>query len=437
MSNTAQTTQTTTKQTPQKEFLLQAEHLCRGAELIPSTIESLAWRLQKAVETQTPLRVKLGLDPTRPDLHLGHAVVLKKLRAFQDLGHQAVLIIGDATATIGDPSGKNQTRPPLTQSEVADNAETYLAQAGKIILTEKAEIVRNSTFFDAMGLSQLLQLMAQMTVAQMLVREDFAKRYAQGTPISLHEFLYPLMQGYDSVMVRADLELGGTDQRFNNLVGRELQVAYARLNNQPEPLPQHVLLLPLLEGTDGKVKMSKSYPEHCINFTDSPNELFGKVMSIPDELILRYETLLTPLPPEQLEQHRQWLSDPAQYGINPRDLKVNLAKFVVGMFHPPACADEAELAFNQLFKAKAIPDDIPERFVSAGTLSVLEVLLEAELIPSKSEGRRLMQGGGVKLNGEQKLQNPEEDLTLTAGESLVLQVGKRKFIRLTAKETEA
>ncbi|MFM7389117.1 MAG: tyrosine--tRNA ligase [Vampirovibrionales bacterium] len=417
----------------QKEFLLQAEHLCRGAELIPANVEFLARRLQTAVETQTALRVKLGLDPTRPDLHLGHAVVLKKLRAFQDLGHQAVLIIGDATATIGDPSSKNQTRPPLTDEEVAINAETYLAQAGKIILTDKAEIVRNSTFFKPMGLSQLLQLMAQMTVAQMLVREDFAKRYANGTAISLHEFLYPLMQGYDSVMVKADIELGGTDQRFNNLVGRDLQLAYARLQGLPEPTPQQVLLLPLLEGTDGKVKMSKSYPEHCINFTDTPNDLFGKIMSIPDSLILRYETLLTPLPVEQLEQHREWLENPEKHQINPRDLKVNLAKFVVAMFHPAHCAEEAETAFVNQFKNKALPEDIPTHTLSLGEHSLVQVLVETGLATSKSEARRLIQGGGVKLNGDEKLTDVEALLCVTIETPLVLQAGKRKFVRLMAE----
>lgn len=421
-------------QTPlMPEFINQATFLLQGGELLPSGVNHLARKLQTAVETNTPLRIKLGLDPTRPDLHLGHAVVLKKLRAFQDLGHQAVLIIGDATALIGDPSGRNHTRPPLTEAEVMVNAQTYLDQAAKIIQVEKAEIVRNSTFFNAMGLQELLQLTAQVTVAQILARDDFSKRYEQNTPIALHEFLYPLMQAYDSVMVRADVELGGSDQRFNNLLGREMQVAYTKLRGEdPASVnPQLVLLLPLLEGTDGKVKMSKSYPENCINLTDAPAEMFGKLMSIPDSLIVRYEMLLAQLPAEQLKQHEAMLADPVGHGINPRDMKVALAKFIVASFYDAPAADAAEQAFNAQFRDKALPTEMPEHTLPAGVEhSVVDVLVAAGLAVSKSEARRLIEGGAVKRNGEVKVATATETVVGNPEETLVLQAGKRKFVRL-------
>jgi tyrosyl-tRNA synthetase len=424
----------TTPQTPLlPEFIQQAEALIQGGEILPSNINHLARRLQTAIETNTPLRIKLGLDPTRPDLHFGHAVVLKKLRAFQDLGHQAVLIIGDATALIGDPSGRNNTRPPLTEAEVLVNAQTYLDQAAKIINLEKAEIVRNSQFFNNMGLQGLLQLTAQVTVAQILARDDFSKRYTQNTPIALHEFLYPLMQAYDSVMVKADLELGGSDQRFNNLLGREMQLAYAKLRGEDTAVlnPQLVLLLPLLEGTDGKVKMSKSYPEHCINLTDTPNEMFGKLMSIPDTMIIRYETLLTQLPQQQLQQHADMLADPEAYGINPRDMKVGLAKFIVASFHTAQAAEEAEAAFNALFRDKALPTEMPEHTLPSGVDYVLvDLMVAIGLAASKSEARRLIQGGAVKWHGESKVDDVLTVVTGKADESMVLQVGKRKFARL-------
>ena len=416
-----------------EQFIIQAKHLVSGGELLPDNVNMLARRLQNAVDRETPLRIKLGLDPTRPDLHLGHAVVLKKLRAFQDLGHQAVLIIGDATALIGDPSGRNKTRPPLTEAEVMDNAQTYLDQAGKILNLEDVEIVRNSSFFNPMGLKDLLELTAQVTVAQLLIRDDFNKRYHENTPISLHEFLYPLMQAYDSVMIRADLELGGSDQRFNNLLGRDLQLAYAKLRGEDlEALePQMVLLLPLLEGTDGKVKMSKSYPAHCINLTDTPEDMYGKLMSIPDEMIIRYETLLSVLPPEQLKQHAEALADPAKYGINPRDTKSNLAKFLVSSFHDAAAATQAEEAFIARFRQKALPEDMPEVTLAAGqAYPLLQLLVDHQLAPSKSEARRLVKGGAVKRNGEEKITDEATSLTLGTGETLVLQVGKRKFLRL-------
>jgi tyrosyl-tRNA synthetase len=403
-------------------FLEQAQTLCRGGELLPGGLMELARKLQKAAETSTPLKVKLGLDPTRPDLHLGHTVVLRKLRAFQDLGHQAVLIIGDATAMIGDPSGRSATRPPLTEDEIRVNAQTYLDQAGKVVDVRKANVVRNSEWLSGMQLDDFLKLAAKTTVAQIIAREDFSNRLKENRPISLHELFYPLMQGYDSVVVDADIELGGTDQRFNNLMGRELQIAYGR-----ERDPQMVLLMPLLEGTDGKIKMSKSYPEHCINLTDTPEDFYGKLMSIPDSLLGRYEFLLGLLNEEQLEEQTQLFK---KGELNPRDIKMHLAKYMVAQYHGPEIGEQAEQAFITQFQKRDIPEDIPELFLQAGTDYVLTALLtEQALTPSRNEARRLIQGGGVKLDGE-KVGDVDAQLQRSAGSSVVLQVGKRKFLRL-------
>lgn len=403
-------------------FLEQAQSLCRGGELLPGGVTELARRLQKATETSTPLRVKLGLDPTRPDLHLGHTVVLKKLRAFQDLGHQAILIIGDGTAMVGDPSGRNTTRPPLTDEEVMQNAQTYLDQAGKVIDVRKAQIVRNGDWLNKMQLADFLKLAAKVTVAQILVREDFDKRMTENRPIFMHELFYPLMQGYDSVMVDADIELGGTDQRFNNLMGRELQTAYGR-----EKEPQMVLLMPLMEGTDGKIKMSKSYPEHCINLTDTPEDMFGKMMSIPDTLLPRYELLLGLLSEEQIREQEKQVAAGA---LNPRDLKMHMAKYLISLYHSSDAAIKAEEAFITRFQKREIPDDIPEIVLKAGERYVVTDLMTShELAPSRNEARRLIQGGGVKLNGE-KVTDQDAQYTFNAGTSVVLQVGKRKFLRL-------
>lgn len=403
-------------------FLEQAQSLCRGGELLPGGVVELARKLQHAADTSTPLKVKLGLDPTRPDLHLGHTVVLRKLRAFQDLGHQAILIIGDATAMIGDPSGRTVTRPPLTEEEVQVNAQTYLDQASKVIDVRKAKVVRNSEWLSGLKLEDFLKLAAKVTVAQILVREDFDKRLKENRPISLHELFYPLMQGYDSVVVDADIELGGTDQRFNNLMGRELQIAYGRAKD-----PQMVLLMPLLEGTDGKIKMSKSYPEHCINLTDIPEDMYGKLMSIPDHLLGRYELLMGLLTEEQIsEQERQMQNGE----MNPRDLKMHLAKYLVSLYHTPDAGEKAEQAFITRFQKRDIPEDIPEIGIQADTAHLLTGLMtEHQLAPSRNEARRLIQGGGVKLNGE-KISDTEANLQFSAGTSVVLQVGKRKFLRL-------
>lgn len=389
---------------------------------MPGGVIELAKKLQHAADSSTPLKVKLGLDPTRPDLHLGHTVVLRKLRAFQDLGHQAILIIGDATAMIGDPSGRSVTRPPLTEAEVQTNAQTYLDQAGKIIDVRKAKIIRNSEWLSGMKLEDFLKLAAKVTAAQILAREDFDTRLKENRPISLHELFYPLMQGYDSVEVDADIELGGSDQRFNNLMGRELQIAYGRTKDA-----QMVLLMPLLEGTDGKVKMSKSYPENCINLTDSAEDMYGKLMSISDEMISRYELLLNLLSDEQLQEQEQQI----QAGlINPRDIKMHLAKFLVSQYHSPDEAERSEQAFITKFQKRDIPEDIPIVTLSANTPMVLTTFMtEQQLAPSKNEARRLIQGGGVKLDGE-KVSDTEAQLSYEAGKSVVLQVGKRKFLRL-------
>src|SRR5574344_1375263 len=270
-----------------QEFIEQATKLARSCEVLPGGIEELAVKLQHAKETNTPLRVKLGMDPTRPDLHLGHTVVMRKLRKFQELGHKLVLIVGGATAMIGDPSGKSETRPALTKEQVEENAKSYFEQMAMVLDVSKAEVVNNADWLHKLNFMELLQLAGKVTVAQMMTRDDFAKRYSEGRPISIHEFFYPLMQAYGSVAIDADIELGGTDQRFNTLLGRDIQAAYGK------KYPQMVMLLPLIEGTDGVVKMSKTYPEHCISLTDSPKDMFGKLMSIPDNLILRYYELLT------------------------------------------------------------------------------------------------------------------------------------------------
>ncbi|MCA9806389.1 MAG: tyrosine--tRNA ligase [Cyanobacteria bacterium HKST-UBA06] len=415
-------TGTATQDPPlEQTYIDQAQLLCQGSEFLPGGVEGLARQLQQAAREGKRLNIKLGLDPTRPDLHLGHSVVLRKFKLFQELGHQGILIIGDATAMIGDPSGRNSTRPPLTNDEIMVNAETYLAQAGKVIDVDNARIERNSQWLSDINLEGILKLASKVTVAQILVREDFANRYGAQQPISLHEFLYPLMQAYDSVMIDADIELGGTDQRFNNLMGRELQTAFEKSHRQG------VLLMPLLEGTDGKIKMSKSYAEHCINLTDTPNDMFGKLMSLPDEMIVRYMKLVGRYTPDEVQQVEAQL----QAGSNPRDLKAAMAKHVIALYHPPETAEAAEQAFVDQFRNKQIPDDIPEATLVVGTAyPLLALIADQGLAPSKSEARRLIDGGGVKLDGE-KVADAGFELTGQAGQHIVLQVGKRKFLKLT------
>jgi tyrosyl-tRNA synthetase len=402
-------------------FVQQAEFLCRIGEFLPGGVEALAQKLQQAAHTQIPLKVKLGLDPTRPDLHLGHTVVLRKLKAFQELGHEVILIIGDATAMIGDPSGRSETRPPLTNEEVMVNAETYLEQASKVINVSKTKVVRNSEWLSPLNLEALLKLASNVTVAQMMVRDDFAKRYESGKPISIHEFFYPLMQAYDSVVIDADIELGGTDQRFNTLLGRDIQLAYGKTN------PQSVLLLPLIEGTDGKIKMSKSYPDHCVNLTDLPQEMFGKIMSIPDHLILRYAELLTTIMANSLNQLKTQIETGA---VNPRDIKAELAKWIIGEYYSREDAVAAEEAFVKQFKHNEVPEDIEEALLNGDQHYHLPTLIaEHKLAPSKTEARRLILGGGVKLN-RQKVSDADYEFSGRAGQEMVLQVGRRRFVKL-------
>lgn len=399
-----------------EEFLQQASILSRGAEVLPGGIKELAIKLQKSKETNTPLRVKLGMDPTRPDLHLGHTVVMRKLREFQKLGHKIVLIVGGATAMVGDPSGKSETRPSLTKEEVDENAKTYFDQMSKVVEIENAEIVNNADWLHKLSFVDTLKLSSQITVAQMLTRDDFAKRMSENKPISVHEFFYPLMQAYDSVVVDADIELGGTDQRFNVLLGREIQTAYGKEH------PQMVILLPLLEGTDGVKKMSKSYPEHCISINEDPKNMFGKLMSIPDELIMRYYTLLTDIPESNLKEIELQLKS----GVNPRDIKLQLAYTITEEYCGKDSAEFGKNEFINVVSNKGIPEDISEVKIESGK-NILDLLVELKFVQSKGEAKRLIQGGGVKIDGEKI---PDVNYSLNIRESVILQSGKRNFAKL-------
>lgn len=400
-----------------EEFIEQAKHLTRNAEVLPGGIEELAVKLQHSHDTKTPLRVKLGMDPTRPDLHLGHTVVMRKLREFQNLGHKIVLIVGGATAMVGDPSGKSETRPALTKEQVAENAKSYFDQMSKVLDVTDAEVVDNADWLHKMSFTDLLKLSAQVTVAQMMTRDDFAKRYADGRPISIHEFFYPLMQAYDSVEIDSDIELGGTDQRFNTLLGRDIQAAYGK------KYPQLVMLLPLLEGTDGVVKMSKTYPEHCISLTDSEVDMFGKLMSIPDNMISRYFSLLTDAAKEELEAIDKQIADGS---VNPRDIKMKLAFTITEEYHGKEGAQKGQDAFINIVSNKGIPDDI-EEIQDMNGKGILDVLTELNFASSKGEAKRLIQGGGVKVDGEKIT---DMTYTFNIAESVVLQAGKRKFAKL-------
>lgn len=400
-----------------QEFIEQAAHIARGAEVLPGGIEELAVKLQHAHDTKTPLRVKLGMDPTRPDLHLGHTVVMRKLREFQKLGHQIVLIVGGATAMVGDPSGKSETRPALTKEQVQENAKSYFDQMAKVLDVTKAEVTNNADWLHKMSFTDMLKLASQITVAQMMTRDDFAKRYSEGKPIAVHEFFYPLMQAYDSVEIDADIELGGTDQRFNTLLGRQIQEAYGK------KYPQMVFLLPLIEGTDGLVKMSKTYPEHCISLTDSAKDMFGKLMSIPDTLIVKYYTLLTDVPTAEIQKIEEQLKDSS---VNPRDIKMKLAYMITEEYHGKDGAEYGKNEFINVVSNKGIPDDIQEVSGMNGK-NILDVLLELNFVQSKGEAKRLIQGGGVKLNGEKIA---DMAYVLNFDEEVVLQAGKRKFAKL-------
>ena len=374
--------------------------------------------LVEKLKSGRPLRVKAGFDPTAPDLHLGHTVLINKLRQLQDLGHHIVFLIGDFTGMIGDPSGKNTTRPPLTRAEVERNAETYKAQVFKILDVAKTEVVYNSAWMDQLTAADLIRLAATHTVARMLERDDFGKRYKANQPIAIHEFLYPLVQGYDSVALKADLELGGTDQKFNLLMGRELQKHYG----QP---PQCILTMPLLVGLDGVNKMSKSLG-NTVGITDSPHEIFGKLMSVSDELMWRYIELLSFA---SLATIRQWKLE-AVAGRNPRDIKVGFAQEIAARFHTQAAAEEALADFEARFRQGEIPADIATVNVRAGTdgIAIANLLKDAGLTASTSEALRMIAQGGVKLDGNKV---SDKALKLAKGAQVVVQVGKRKFARVT------
>ena len=400
-----------------QEFIEQAKILAKNAEVLPGGIEELAVKLQHAHDTNTPLRVKLGMDPTRPDLHLGHTVVMRKLRKFQELGHKLVLIVGGATAMIGDPSGKSETRPALSKEQVEENAKSYFDQMSMVLDVSKAEVVNNADWLHKLNFMELLQLAGKVTVAQMMTRDDFAKRYAEGKPISIHEFFYPLMQAYDSVAIDADIEFGGSDQRFNTLLGRDIQAAYGK------KYPQMVMLLPLIEGTDGLVEMSKTYPEHCISLTDSANDMFGKLMSIPDTLIPKYFDLLTDITPDELKEVESQLESGS---VNPRNIKLRLAHTITSEYKGKDAADKAQEEFINVVSNKGIPQDIPSVKID-GDKNILELLLELDFVQSKGEAKRLIQGGGVKLDGEKI---SDINYTVSVESEAVLQAGKRKFAKL-------
>lgn len=369
------------------------------------------------LQTGRPLRVKIGCDPTAPDLHLGHAVPLMKLRQFQDLGHQVVFIIGDWTARIGDPSGKSETRPPLSEEEVRANAATYLEQVGKILDVERTEVRFNNEWLGRLSSQEMIQLASRYTVARMLEREDFKVRFREGRPIRVHEFLYPLAQGYDSVAIRADVEIGGTDQTFNLLVAREIQREYGQR-------PQVILTMPILEGLDGVQKMSKSLGNY-VGISEPPREMFGKLMSIADELMPRYCQLCLGWTEAQVEQMRR---DLATGALHPRDAKAQLARAVVARYHGEAAAREASDEFDRIFRERQTPDEVEERTIATGGigLAVADLLLQVGLAESRAEAKRLVGQGGVTVNGERV---EDARRSLGPGEYLV-KVGKRRFVKI-------
>jgi tyrosyl-tRNA synthetase len=374
--------------------------------------------LREKLKTGRPLRVKLGMDPTAPDLHLGHTVVINKLRQFQDLGHHVQFLIGDFTGMIGDPSGKNVTRPPLSKEQILRNASTYQDQVFKILDANRTEVLFNSKWCDELGASGMVKLAATYTVARMLERDDFAKRFRSNQPIAVHEFLYPLMQGYDSVAMKSDVELGGTDQKFNLLVGRELQKHYG--------LPQQsILMMPLLEGTDGKEKMSKSLGNY-VGISEPPETIFGKLMSISDDLMWRYIELLSF---EPMESVQRWKRD-VEAGLNPRDVKVRFAREIVTRFHGARDAERAQADFEARFREGALPEDMPEVTVSSGAkpMAIAQVLKASGLTASTSEALRMIEQGGIRVDGEKV---SDKSAQIPAGKTVVLQVGKRKFARVT------
>lgn len=389
------------------------EILGRGAEEI--LVES---ELEKKLKEGRPLRIKAGFDPTAPDLHLGHTVLLNKLKQFQDLGHEVIFLIGDFTGMIGDPTGKNITRKPLTSEQVIENAKSYQEQVFKILDRDKTRVVFNSEWMGKLSAADLIQLAAKHTVARMLERDDFSKRYKGGQPIAVHEFLYPLIQGYDSVELKADVELGGTDQKFNLLVGRQLQETYGQA-------PQVVLTMPILEGLDGVQKMSKSLGNY-IGIAEAPGEMFGKIMSISDELMWRYYELLSFSSMSEINAWRK----ASEEGVNPKESKVRLAKELVGRFHNSEAAGRAEQQFEARFKKGAMPDDIEEKSLDPidGGYPIANLLKDSGLTSSTSESFRMIKQGAVKIDGEKVV---DKSLTIEKGSTCIYQVGKRKFAKVS------
>lgn len=398
----------------------QMEIIKRGAvEIIPE--EELVEKLKRSVATGKPLKIKLGLDPTAPDIHLGHTVVLQKMRQFQELGHQVIIILGDFTARIGDPTGKSETRKQLTEEQVLANARTYERQIFKILDPAKTKLVFNSQWLAPLNFARVIELAAKYTVARMMEREDFAKRYRENLPISIHEFFYPLMQGYDSVALEADVELGGTDQKFNLLMGRTLQREYGQE-------PQIAIMMPIIEGLDGVQKMSKSLGNY-IGIDESPREMYGKTMSLPDEMMVRYFELVTPVSLEEVRAIEAGLKDG---NLHPRDVKMRLAREIVAFYHDQEAALAAEEEFKRMFQQHDLPDEIPVFTLSPdmleeGRIWLPRLLQMTGMAPSTSEGRRLIQQGGVKVDGE-KVNDPGMNLLLKEG--MIIKAGKRKFVKI-------
>jgi tyrosyl-tRNA synthetase len=392
------------------------------AEII--TEEELKKKLEQSKNKKKPLRIKLGLDPTAPDIHLGHTVVLRKLKQFQDMGHQVVLVIGDFTGMIGDPTGKSATRKQLTKEEVKENAKTYEKQVFKILDPGKTEIRFNSEWLSKMNFEDIIKLSSKYTVARMLERDDFHKRFIENLPISIHEFFYPLMQGYDSVALNADIEFGGTDQKFNILMGRMLQREYGQES-------QVAIFMPILEGLDGVKKMSKSLGNY-IGINESPDEMYGKTMSIPDELMLRYYELTTDLSPDQIDKIREGLKNGS---MHPRDVKMMLAREIVKLYHGDEAALKAEENFKKIFQKRELPQDIKEVVIDSKELNeegiwIVKLLSVADLAPTNSEAKRLIEQGAVKLNDE-RINNPTLNVMIKNG--YILQAGKRKFAKILLK----
>ncbi|MED1561699.1 tyrosyl-tRNA synthetase [Alkalihalobacillus alcalophilus ATCC 27647 = CGMCC 1.3604] len=390
--------------------------LQRGVvEIVPE--EEFRKKIARSIVTGKPLKVKLGMDPSAPDVHLGHTVVLHKLRQFQELGHQVQMLIGDFTGRIGDPTGKSETRKQLTDEQVLENAKTYVEQYGKVLDMDKATLYYNSEWLKKLSFEDVINLAGNVTVARMLERDDFEKRYKSGQAISIHEFFYPLMQGYDSVAMETDVEIGGTDQKFNLLMGRQLQEAYGQEK-------QIVMTLPLIEGLDGERKMSKSLHNY-IGIDEAPNEIFGKSMSIPDELMIKYYKLATDLAIEEVEALEAGLKDGT---VHPRDAKMNLGAKFVEMYHGQKEAEEAVQYFKTVFQKGALPDDIPEvKWEGEAQIWIVDLLVQLKLQSSKGEARRMIQNGGVKLN-EEKVNDVQQQVDVTPG--LIIQVGKRKFAKI-------